>query len=87
MGKPSPSALLDRLRAASGKQGGECGMAIVLATMPADYRAVIEAAVDDKTLTGTGIRSVLIEDGYDVGVDSVRRHRKRGTAAGCKCPR
>jgi hypothetical protein len=77
----------DRARAAQRLQGPPCGVRTLLETLPVAYRAEVLAAIDDPVLPAPAVADVLIADGHPVSVDKIRRHRNRGTAAGCACPR
>lgn len=65
----------------------KCHTALILEQLDEEARSVVEAKIDDQTIHASVLADVLTRNGHPVHGDSVRRHRRRGTAGGCKCPR
>lgn len=69
------------------RPGPKCAFSKVLAALPAQTAAKVALAVDDETNTSAELAEILIAAGFDISAFSVNRHRRRGEANGCRCPR
>jgi hypothetical protein len=65
-----------------------CRVAIILKSLNADERAALEKAIEDRTIAARSISNLLKENNFQIGIDSIRRHRRRidKNADGCLCP-
>jgi hypothetical protein len=60
------------------KPGGVCIVCRIVATMPADVQAKLEAAFDDRErYSAPSLTNVFTQLGHQVGRSSVERHRNR----------
>lgn len=70
-------SVTDRARKAQrGRQGPNCGVGIMLATVVPSYRDDVQAALDDPTIYSTVIAEILAQDGIDIAYESIQRHRR-----------
>jgi hypothetical protein len=70
-------SLTDALAAAIPNRGGpSCHLCDVITELPDTDAQALNAAMNDRRMTATMITKALTESGYDVGVASVRRHRR-----------
>jgi hypothetical protein len=75
-------SLADALAAARPNKGGpSCHLCDVIAQLPKDDRTALTDALNDRRMAATMIAKALTDSGYDVGVASVRRHRRGECAA------
>ena len=63
------------------KMGARCSIA-AFAESDHEYRDAILAAIDDPDVQATAVARACKTVGFNVGADTVRRHRKLD----CKCP-
>lgn len=86
---PDLAAALDALEQPA-RPGPRCRVGTYLAGLaerdPTMHARVI-AMIDDQAIAATGLATALREDGLDAHGDTVRRHRNRSLATGCRCPR
>lgn len=71
-------------------RGPKCSIHTVLTRLGRDQPDAVgplTAAVDDEAVTARALADTLSTFGYPVKEQTVRRHRRRGTSAGCVCPR
>lgn len=54
----------------------QCRLGALLAALPEDQRAKLEAALSDGVLRHTSIARVLARWGHRIAADSVARHRR-----------
>lgn len=64
-----------------------CNTAYVLAQLSEEEATAALALIDNPRISTARIATALQNNGHRVGDDSILRHRKRGTGAGCRCPR
>lgn len=64
------------------KKGPPCGMGLTLSELDDRDREALEAALRDRRVSGTFIRQALEQNGHDLSLVQVARHR-RGE---CQCP-
>jgi hypothetical protein len=77
-------SVVERARKAQrGRQGPNCGVGIMLATVQPAYRKDVQAAMDDPSIYSTVISEILAQDGINIAYESIQRHR-RGR---CMCGR
>ena len=69
------------------RKGPPCSVGAVLATVDEETAAVLRRILDNGTISSTGIADVLSQHGRTVTGYTVARHRRRGNANGCRCPR
>ena len=84
------AAALDHLEAGPYRPGPACAVASYLAELlvrDAAMHARVVALIDNPAIVASGLADVLRTDGLVAGADTVRRHRKRSTSSGCRCPR
>lgn len=65
----------------------QCKTAILLNTLEDEDRQALTKVLEDLSITAKQIVDWLRKHGHAISADSVRRHRKRSTGAGCQCPR
>lgn len=83
------AAALDALERPN-RPGPKCSVGVHLAGLAErepGLHARVLALLDDDAVPATGLAVALGADGLEVHGDTVRRHRKRGTANGCRCSR
>lgn len=68
------------------RKGGRCGVAVLLERLePVDAKALLDAMAGD--VPSSNLAVVLRNNGYDIGVASLQRHRRRTrNGDGCQCP-
>lgn len=70
-------------------RGPKCYVGVLLAELAEtdpEGRTALIAAIDNHSLAATVVAKALHEAGHTkVKTESIRRHRKRGTADGCAC--
>lgn len=70
-------SLKDSLAAQIPNRGGPiCNLCEIVNGLDKDDKVALAAAMDDRRMTATMIVKALTDSGYDVGVASVRRHRR-----------
>lgn len=73
------------------RPGPACGVSVALERIAEQDKAIAEKVaerVDDKRYPATKVAQVLAHrTGVDVQDQTVRRHRRRGGANGCRCAR
>ena len=69
------------------RPGPACGVAKVLDALPAATADRVRAELDDEENSSAALADMLIKVGFDVSAFTVARHRRRGHASGCRCPR
>jgi hypothetical protein len=75
-------SLADALKAAKPNRGGpSCHLCDIFADLPKDDRDALTEALNDRRMAATMITKALTDSGYDIGVGSVRRHRRGECAA------
>ncbi len=57
------------------RRGGICTTCVIIATLPLDDAAALNAAFDDSSITHAELGRVFKAEGYDLGTSSIRRHR------------
>ena len=75
-------SLLEEAYAEGRIKGPPCDVAVLDPALVAE----IDEALADPTIYGTTVIRLLAQRGVKIGKESIWRHRKRGTADGCKCP-
>lgn len=84
-------SLADELRSLrdghASRPGPTCTVAVILAQLPEEDAAQLEAAIDNPSVSGSSIAGTLTRNGHAVSDKTVLRHRRRGSATGCRCPR
>lgn len=65
----------------------QCTIARLMLTLDDEDRQALEQVMDTESITTRSIVDWLETHGHHVGPHSMRRHRKRSTAQGCRCPR
>ena len=75
-------ALKDRLSDTPKKQSGHpCSVGALLEKLDSDEHAALNAMLYDLGWSGTKIHAALSAEGYEVGKQTVNRHRSRA----CRC--
>ncbi|MFI1012659.1 hypothetical protein [Streptomyces sp. NPDC020965] len=69
------------------RKGPPCTVGAVLTRVDEDTAAALHRILDTPTVTATAIAEVLSRHGRTVTSYTVARHRRRGNANGCRCPR
>jgi hypothetical protein len=70
-------SIVDRARKAQrGRQGPNCGVGSMLATLQPAYRSDVQAAMDDPSIYSTVISEILAQDGIDIAYERIQRHRR-----------
>lgn len=82
---PLRTALSDLRPSARGPRCSLGALLDDLATTDPEGCAALRAALDDPTASAPAVAAALISAGYSIRGETVRRHRKRGTATGCAC--
>lgn len=67
--------------------GPQCTVSKILSQINDDERDRLRRVIDNPGLPGSVIAGALTRNGYAVADKTVLRHRKRGTASGCRCPK
>lgn len=69
--------------------GVRCHVSLLLEQLPADLEPKIRAAVnaDPTMVSASSLAQLLTDNGYEIRAASINRHRHRGTATGCRCPK
>ena len=68
------------------KNGPKCTVAYMLGQLSADDAKAIENAIDSP-LMATHIAQILKDNGIEISVHPIRRHKNRGKPNGCACSR
>ncbi|MGZ4745696.1 MAG: hypothetical protein ACXVYY_01300 [Oryzihumus sp.] len=98
MTHPDPLRIQDDKALAEALSRGEdvvprrvpCGMVKVLTELANDQPesfSKLLAVLDNLAVPASFVADVLTKHGHQVSDQTVRRHRRRGTAGGCRCPR
>lgn len=66
-------------------KGPLCSVKVAKDKMDAKERAALDSALGNHAIPSTRLANALTENGHPVKPDAVRRHRKRGSADGCRC--
>lgn len=70
-------SIVERARKAQrGRQGPNCGVGIMLATVQPAYRLDVEQAMADPNIYSTVISEILAQDGIDIAYETIQRHRR-----------
>ena len=67
--------------------GPQCTVARILGQITDDDREHLCRVLDNSEIPGSVIASALTRNGYPITDKTLLRHRKRGTASGCRCPK
>lgn len=89
----SPKINLDdfaaRLESLDGKKtlpGHECAMGKLMRQLPDTHSSKLAEALVNPSVEGTAITKVLLDFGFEISSNVVRRHRRRMMGLdGCKC--
>ncbi|MEU3652837.1 hypothetical protein AB0E67_08280 [Streptomyces sp. NPDC032161] len=82
------AADLDALtQAPAVRKGPPCSVGSVLTSVDEETTEVLRRILDTRTVSSTAIAEVLSQHGQAVTSYTVARHRRRGEANGCRCPR
>lgn len=87
MSKPSPiQQALANLKMLH--RGPQCSLGALLGDLkendPEGYKA-LQAAIEDRNINAPTLVRALAEAGHRLHRDTIVRHRRRGTATGCRC--
>ncbi|WP_435059857.1 hypothetical protein [Streptomyces sp. bgisy060] len=74
-------------QAPAARKGPPCTVGSVLSTVDSTTADTLQQILDTPTVTSTAIAGVLSQHGPVIASDTVARHRRRGQANGCRCPR
>lgn len=75
-------SLADALKAARPNKGGpSCHLCETINELSKDDKQALDDALNDRRMAATMIAKALTDSGYDIGVGSVRRHRRGECAA------
>lgn len=69
-----------------GKHESKCKTAQLLKSLDEEDRKALEQVLEDLSVTAKSITKWLNQNGHQISMDSIRRHRKR-QMGGCLCPR
>jgi hypothetical protein len=61
--------------------GAPCSVGVLLRALPAEESAALRQMLDDPAWSGADIHDAVTGEGYDVGRQTVNRHRRRE----CRC--
>lgn len=76
---------LAHLEAVKPLHGPRCTIEVILEQVqPAEAQAIIEA-IDNHRIAASVLARTLTQNGYRVAQRTITRHRRRGTADGCRC--
>lgn len=67
--------------------GPQCTVARIMSLITDEDRTHLTRLIDNRDIPGSVIAGALTRNGYTVADKTVLRHRKRGTASGCRCPK
>jgi hypothetical protein len=67
--------------------GPQCTVTKILSQLDATDRTAAQRLIDNPDIPGSAIAEALTRNGYPIADKTVLRHRKRGEASGCRCPR
>lgn len=89
--KQEPSALAAALGSISTRRPGpRCQMGMIMERVRTEDRGgfdLLDGLMDDPQVPASAIAEALYGAGYVINSHTVNRHRKRGTARGCACPK
>lgn len=68
-------------------RGPQCSVGAFLDDADSDVAASLRAVLDLKSVSSVAIAEALSRHGDPVTAWTVSRHRRRGAANGCRCPR
>jgi hypothetical protein len=75
-------SLADALKAARPNKGGpSCHLCETFNELSKDDKQALDDALNDRRMAATMIAKALTDSGYDIGVGSIRRHRRGECAA------
>lgn len=75
-------SLADALKAARPNKGGpSCHLCETINALSKDDKQALDDALNDRRMAATMIAKALTDSGYDIGVGSIRRHRRGECAA------
>ncbi|CAB4218512.1 hypothetical protein UFOVP1608_34 [uncultured Caudovirales phage] len=83
---PTLEEMLDNIPTTS-KVGMKCKTNTMLSKMEPARRSKVEAMIDDPETLLVALARILIAGGYSINSQNLSRHRRRGEANGCQCPR
>lgn len=67
------------------RPGPPCGVAKILASLPAPTAAKVLQEIDNEENSLAALAEMLMSAGFEVSPFTVGRHRRRGTYNGCRC--
>lgn len=65
--------------------GPTCGAAVILGSLDPDTRTAMIAAMQNRGIRHSQIADALTAHGHPVKAGTISRHRRFGTATGCRC--
>jgi hypothetical protein len=74
------TTLIERFKAASGGGHPRCSVSVVLGSLDNKAAAQLTTAIQDATISGAAISTVMRDEGHELSAFSVRRHRRRECA-------
>lgn len=80
------AALPDQADAPPGPQCSIGALLSLLTETDPDAAALLRATLDGP-VKAVPIAETLTKEGHPIAVHTIRRHRRRGTPVGCRCPR
>lgn len=84
-------SLIDDLTSVESRRGTypgpQCTVAHIMGQLTDDERESVIRVIDNPDIPGSVIAGALTRNGYPIADKTVLRHRKRGQASGCRCPR
>lgn len=67
--------------------GARCTFEVIFEQLSPKEAEALKAAVDNRAITNARLSEVLFKAGHNVKPGTVSRHRSRGMANGCRCPK
>lgn len=89
VGEPAPDShsLRARVLAAQREPGPACHVATTALALPADVRGDFAELADDPTVHAAALSTTIFQDySLRISPQSIRRHRRRRSGEGCRCP-
>jgi hypothetical protein len=80
------TAQLESLQGKKTLPGHECAMGKLMRELPTSFSSKLREALMNPSVEGTAITKVLMDFGFEMSSNVVRRHRRRIMGLdGCKC--
>lgn len=69
------------------RRGGTCRVMYIYSELEDSDQMAFIQAVENKEINAGRLSKLMKDNGWDISLESIRRHRRRKTdIGGCKCP-